>query len=226
MKRILWILAAIAVSTGVYFTIRYGLRPKAIPVLNATQFSGLEEIGGVLYKRLRNDIRTERVIVLGSFSKEDDPIWKGLIQAAQADGERTIEFLERDTEGDALLKVKESLKAGQLVIVEGSTSDVSHLVEGSLSKRLEKVVGTPVLSISTLGLVISTEDYEGIQSRCLDATEQKSGMVKLECAAQKVARKNLKKKLAPERIWAVMERHGLKEYLLFVHRPTSPVNGN
>lgn len=226
MKRTLWIIAAIAVSTGVYFTIRYGLRPKAIPVLNATQFAELEDIGVTLYKRLRNDIRAGRVIVLGSFSKDDDPIWQGLIKAAQADGERTIGFADRDTEGDALLKVKESLKSGQLVIVEGSTSDVSHLVEGSLSKRLEGVVGTPVLAISTLGFVVKAEDYEGLQSRCLDATEQKSGMAKLECAAQKVARKNLKKKLAPEKMWAVMERHGLKEYLLFVHRPSPAATGN
>jgi hypothetical protein len=164
------------------------------------------------------------VILLGSTpgTADDALMWKGLIKAAQADGERTIEYADRAVEGDALLKVKDSLKAGQLVIVEGPTPDVSHLVEGSLSKRLEKIVGTPVLAISTLGLVVDPENYEALQSKCVEATEIKSSLLRLDCAAQKVARKNLKKKLAPDKIWAVMERHGLKEYLLFIHRPASP----
>ena len=59
MKRWIWFLVSIFISTGVYFTLRYGLRPKPIPVLNATEFNEAQQIGAVVYKRLRQEIRGE-----------------------------------------------------------------------------------------------------------------------------------------------------------------------
>lgn len=220
MQRWIWVIVAVSVSTAVYFTIRYGLRPKAIPVMGATQFQELEQIGIVIYKRLRIEIRGERLIVLGSNAPEDAGVWQGLVRAAQSDGERTIVFADAENDREGLEgKVRAGMKSGQLVVVQGKTTDASHLVEGNLPKRLEKVAGHPVFAISTVPLVVTVDEYEGLQSKCLEATEQSSPHRKLECAAQKIARKYLKKKLAPEKIWAAMEQHGMKEYLLFIHRP-------
>ncbi len=220
MQRWIWVIVAVCVSTAVYFTIRYGLRPKAIPVMGATEFQDLEQIGYVLYKRLRIDIRNERLIVLGVNAPEDASVWQGLVSAAQSDGERAVAFADPEKDGPSFEdKVRAGIKSGQLVVVLGKTSDVSHLVEGNLPKRLEKVVGHPVFAISTVPFVVNPEDYEGLQSKCLEATEQAAPLRKLECAAQKISRKNLKKKLSPKKIWAAMEQHGMKEYLLFIHRP-------
>src|SRR4051812_29815498 len=84
IKRWVWILVSIFISTGVYFTIRYGLRPKAIPVLNATEFAEVPQIGAVIYKRLRQEIRTEQLLLLGSTPElagyED--LWVGLLKSA------------------------------------------------------------------------------------------------------------------------------------------------
>lgn len=222
MKRWIWIVIAIGASTAIYFTIRYGLRPKPIPVMNATKFDRSEQIGIVIYKRLRQIVRAERVVLLGSSAGADDDqnVWQGFLKAAVADGEKLAIFNPQDVDGLVFIdKIKADIAAKSLVVVQGLTPDVSHLVAGSLSKKLEKVVGHPVLSLGSLPFIVRAEDYGDLQSQCLDAIENQTPVQRLDCAAQKVARKNLKKKLDPQQIWAVMERHGLKEYLLFIHRP-------
>lgn len=239
MKRWIWFIVAALVSTGVYFTIRYGLRPKPIPVMNPTEFANLEQIGVVIYKRLRPDIRSERLVILGSTQDipQDEQLWSGFLKAALADKEKmvlfmregvpamtqapeleSISFSDADIQsGEFLNKVKERIKSGQLIVVHGFTREVSHLVDGSLSRQLEKVAKHPVLSLSSMRFALKQEDRDSLQTQCL-ATES-TGETRLACAGQKVARKYVRKNLDPSKIWGVMERHGLKEYLVFVNTP-------
>ncbi|MBX3020754.1 MAG: hypothetical protein KF799_03695 [Bdellovibrionales bacterium] len=239
MQRWIWFLVAALVSTGVYFTIRYGLRPKPIPVMNPTQFTDLEQIGVVIYKRLRHDIRAERLVVLGTTSDmpQDSKLWTGFFKAAAADKEKIVFFPRKDIaqvpeienleiipfdeasvqNGQFFKLIQERMKAGQLIIVHGLTNEVSHLINGSLSRQLDRVVQHPVLSISSLRFALKQEDRDSLQTLCLDTNP--TGENKLACAGQKVARKYLRKNLDAAKIWAVMERHGLKEYLVFVNTP-------
>lgn len=220
LKRWPWVILVVIISSGVYFTIRYGLRPKPIPVINPTEFSSNREIGIVVYKRLRQEIRAERVILLGSRTQGDSEIWQGLLDAAVADHERVVRFAEGDVTDQTFAKsVGDQVKAGQLAVVMGPTEKVSHLVDGSMSKLLDRAVEHPVLAISTMDLAVNPEEYDQVQTECLSDQSDRSSMQRLHCAAQRVARKFLKRRLAPEKVWAVMERHGLKEYLLFVHHP-------
>ncbi|MGE4130192.1 MAG: hypothetical protein AB7F86_01065 [Bdellovibrionales bacterium] len=242
MTRWLWILVAIAVSTSVYFTIRYGLRPKPIPVLNPTKFENLQQIGIVIYNRLRQNIRAERIVLLGSSEdvKNYTEVWTGLIEAARADKENIVLVVregmaplpkfpgvETLTFNDQLIssselftEVTKRLKRKQLVILHGWTRETTHLVADSLSQRLDPVIHQPLLAISTMRLAVDQAEVDDLQPQCLDASPGANEYQKLLCASFKVARKFLKKHLDPEKIWGVMERHGLKEYLVFVHQPS------
>jgi hypothetical protein len=206
-----------------YFTVRYGLRPKPIPVMNPTQFENPEQIGVVVYKRLRQNVRADRVIVLGASPgmEEDNLIWLGFEKAASADRETVMVMpLKEVTDREAFFaKIQEAVKARKLVLLTGLTTEVSHLVPNSFTKELEEHRKHPILSISIQRLAVTTPEYDDVQTQCLDATKEETGYQRLECAAQRVARKYLKRKLEPNLLWGVMERHGLKEYLLFVHRP-------
>jgi hypothetical protein len=239
MKRWIWVIAAVIISTGVYFTIRYGLRPKPIPVLDPTQFSEVEQVGVVVYKRLRHDIRAERIVVLGTSQDipEDYKIWSGFLKAAAFDKEKVVflphagiptvsdapawETLPYDDaavqSGDLANRVKERIKAGQLIVIHDRTKEVSHLVSGSISRQMEKIAQHPVLAISSLKFALKQEEKEALQTQCLN--EGEAGEARLACAAQRVARKYQRKAFDPSKIWAVMERHGLKEYLVFVNVP-------
>ncbi len=241
IHRWIWILIAIAVSTTVYFTIRYGLRPKPIPVMNPTSFERLEQIGIVTYKRLRQNIRSERVVLLGLSSDVpgNSEVWLGLLRAAAADKEKVVVFPSRadfqigmentfewvpyseeaDNSGQLLELAHERMKGGHLVVILGSSNEVSHLVAGSLSQKLDRLVGHPVLSISTLPLSLDESEIRLAETECLEPSSEGNPLRRLHCAAIRSGRKFLKKKLDPEKVWAVLERHGLKEYLLFIHQP-------
>ncbi len=241
MSRWLWIFTAVVISTGVYFTIRYGLRPKPIPVMNPTQFQELKQIGTVLYKRLNQNIRAERIVLLGSNEdvKEYEQVWAGLIESAVADKEKivffvregmkpintpgadVVTFTEAQAQNDELFKeIGKRLQRKQLVVVHAWTSEITHFVKGSISQRIDPVIRHPVLSISTLRFALQNAEIDDLQPQCLAAPEEgKEGIQRLSCAAFKVARKFLKKNLDPSQIWAVAERHGLKEYLVFIHQP-------
>jgi len=241
MSRWFWILLAVLISTGVYFTIRYGLRPKAVPVLNPTEFQNVKQIGVVLYKRLHQNIRAERIVVLGSSNdvKDYDQVWAGLAESALADKEKLVFFVREGMKAqpaqegaDVVTFTEEQLRSGtlfqemkarlqrkQLVIVHAWTPEVTHLVKDSVSQRLDRVVGHPVLSLSTLRFAVDEAAAGDLQPQCLDASPGADDQHKLSCAAYKVARKFLKKRLDTAKIWAVAERHGLKEFLVFIHQP-------
>lgn len=239
-SRWVWIIISVGISTSVYFTIRYGLRPKPIPVLNPTEFSELRQIGVVIYKRLHQNIRAERLVVLGSSDsvKNYEQIWLGLEESVLADKEKLVVFARdglkvvpppntevitfKDDDvisGELFKNVAARLQRKQLVAVHARTDEVTHLVENSLSRKFDPVVHHPVLALSSLAFAIDEAGINDLQPQCLDATAETEGLKKLQCAAYKVARKFLKKRLAPDRIWAVVERHGLKEYLVFIHQP-------
>lgn len=239
MSRWLGIFLAVVISTGVYFTIRYGLRPKPIPVLNPTEFQELKQIGVTIYKRLHQNIRAERVVLLGSSEdiKDYDQVWAGLVESAIADKEKLVYFVREgmkvaaDKTGAEVVKFTESqaqsgevfqevskrLQRKQLVVFHAWTPEVTHLVKGSISQRIDRVIGHPVLSISSLRFAVQGAEIDSLQPQCLDATAESVKL--LSCAAYKVARKFLKKQLNQASIWAVAERHGLKEYLVFIHQP-------
>lgn len=240
MKRWLWVFLSILISTGFYFTIRYGLRPKPIPVLNATEFAEAPQIGAVIYKGLRQEIRFEGVLLLGSTSElqEYEEIWTGLLKTAAADqvqisalfqheelkvpqmhGEwETIMFNNQMIQSGKLLSlVKARIEAGKLVVIHAPSLVVSHLINDSLSRQLDQELKRPVLALSTLSLSLKPEEQNSLQVQCLSAGENDNSM-RIECAKARVGKILLKKKMTEGKIWAVMERHGLKEYLIFVHR--------
>ena len=239
MKRLFWIVVAISISTGIYYTIRYGLRPKPIPVMNPTDFKRLEQVGIVAYKRLRTEVRAERVVLLGSSIEvpQDFRVWGGFVKAALADQEKLV-FFERTqlpvepvnqnyeiiTYDDAAVasgalveQVKEQVKKGPLVMIHGLTRETSHLVENSLARRLETTVQHPVLSLSILRFAITAAERESLQPPCLPPGADITGQGRLGCAAMKVARQYQRRALDANSIWSVIERHGLKEYLVFIH---------
>ena len=241
MKRWLWFFSALLISTGVYFTIRYGLRPKPIPVLNPTLFENPQQIGAVIYKRLRQEILTERILLLGS-----DPqllgyqeVWTGLLKTALADDVKIDVFYQRENleapesvgrwesipfnlsmigTVEFIAQVSARMNAGHLVVIHALTSEVSHLMQDSLSRGFDKAIQHPVLALSTIALTLQPGEQERLQSKCLGPASEPDGLSRMECAEARVTKTLMKKKPLPGNIWAVMERHGLKEYLVFVHR--------
>ena len=235
MMRWLWFFFSIFISTGVYFTIRYGLRPKPIPVMNATEFEQAPQIGAVIYRRLGDEIRSEHVLVLGSDMTLADSgeVWTGLLKTARADHVEVPVIFQREglnsidsggvpiipyneqmvISGELVSLIKAKIQPGQLVIVHATTDEASHLHAESLSRSLDKELERPVLAFSTVNASLSAEEQERLITQCYDSHKEAAG--RIDCSQVRESKLLSKKKSG--KIWAVMERHGLKEYLVFIH---------
>ena len=208
--------------------------------MNATEFEGAQQIGAVVYKRLRQEIRGERILLLGSAPDLPlyEEVWTGLLKTALADQIKIDVFFQREglrppeptgawnqvifnqemiQSGQFVRAVTEHMQAGHLVLIHSLSEEVSHLSKDSLSRQLDLAAHHPVLAISTLALSLSPGEENILQTRCLESMEATGG-ARLGCAEARVAKTLSKKKLTPGKLWAVMERHGLKEYLIFIHR--------
>lgn len=242
MKRIVWIVIAVVSSVGVYFTIRYGLRPKPIPILNPTHFENPEQIGAVIYRRLRQNLRSERLLVIGSKKDlaQSAEIWNGFLKTAMADKMKidqfyqwpnlalptsasqlqTVYLQEADLANEDLLKnIHQSIQRGSVVIVHVPTEEATHLVKGSLTRKLEQLPNIPVFSISIVPWSINAEGTKALAEECTQPDSPDRLDLQLQCAVYRLSRKFLRKKLDPSKSWAAAERHGLKEYLLFINSP-------
>lgn len=235
----LWVVLALVISSSIYLSIRYGLRPKPIPIMKPTSFSSLEEMGVVTYRRLRQQIRSEKVLVLGVelSDPEGQNLWVGLMKAAVADkvtiqdvfvdsriessiffqGFKTTSFV-----ADAPQDLKDTLIKGRrrngLVIVLASNQDSSHLRKDSLTKILEKSPLGPIMSLSQMPLILNKEILEEKSESCADL-DMSDFLSRSECVVYRFSKQHLRRKLSPEKLYGGVERYGLKEYLIFIHRP-------
>jgi len=235
MQRWLWFFFSILISTSVYFTIRYGLRPKPIPVINATEFEQPPQIGAVIYRGLREEVRSEHVLLLGSDMNLADSgqVWTGFLKTALADHVEIPVIFQREgvspiegegiqivpyseqmvTSGELIKQIKSRVQPGQLVIIHGTTDEMSHLHAESLSRTLDKELERPVLALSTVNATLTSEEQERLLKECYASHAEAAA--RIDCSQVRESRMLSKKKSG--KIWAAVERHGLKEYLVFVH---------
>lgn len=239
MPKWFWVLLAVVVSSGIYFSIRYGLRPKPIPLMKPNHFSTLEELGVVSSRRLFQQIRSEKVLVLGHDPRLSNSleVWQGLIKGA-VDSKVKIrkiyylgieelpafyrtfqtEAVDLSRLGEIQKELIQSRRRGGLVVFLMPTNQASHLRKDSITKKLEASVLGPIFSLSQRKLILDQQELEEASSSCtdLDADDFES---RLQCIEFKYAKSQSRKKLDGNKILGAIERYGLKEYLLLVHLP-------
>lgn len=238
----MWVALALAVSSGIYFSIRFGLRPKPIPMLNPTVFERADQIGVVAYKALRPSLRQERVLVLGStpLISGYPEIWDGFLRAAIADGVKIDSVFERADLNlpDALKNlpihsvsvadlaspefidaVKNTYQRGEMSVIQLLNLEATHLIAGTVTRRLSELPELPVVSVSLMPLAVNQEDFDKLEPHCVDPRNNNVGEARLWCEASRISRIYLRKHLTAEKWVAAIERHGFKEYLLFVSGP-------
>lgn len=241
MPKWFWVLLAIVISSGIYLSIRYGLRPKPIPLMKPNHFSSLEELGVVSSRRLFQQIRSEKVLVLGHDPRLSDSlmVWQGLLKGA-IDSKvkiRKIYYLGIEelpsyfrafrTEAVDLSRLAEiqkeliqSRRRHGLVVFLMPTDQTSHLRKDSVTKKLEASVLGPIFSLSQRRLILDPRELEEASSACteLDSDDFES---RLKCIEFKYAKSQSRKKLDEDKLLGAIERYGLKEYLLLIHFPQS-----
>lgn len=228
----IWIPLAVLLSFAVYFVLKWGLKPKPIAQINPTRFEEPEQIGAVVYRRLRAVLRQEKLLVIGSASwiNDSDKIWNGFIAAAREDGVQIARLYQEESvrpvkEFKGLpvapldgAKFDRDRDGSKLVVLHTTSLRSSHSDKNSLTRQLEQELKRPWPSITLLSLAVTGEEIEALEPPCPIAQIQ-SEPHSLGCSSARISRKFLRRRYDPTALWAAMERHGLKDYLLFVHNP-------
>lgn len=240
MQKWLWLLASCLVVAGLLLSFKYGMGPKPIPQINSSAFEEPEQIGAVAYRRLRQVIRESGVIILGSspFLQNSDRIWTGFIRTAQADGVKFLGLVEQEglnpilkisplfgkfkavdlrqsTEIEALNEAKPMAP----LILHLASASSAHLVNPDELLAFRGQVSSPVTAISLTSYVVARDQLEQVLPPCPEGATQPAGQEWVSCAAVRVSKKFFRKNISKEKLSAVMEQVGQRDYLLYVHEP-------
>lgn len=179
-------------------------------------------------------------MVLGSapWIRDYDRIWNGFLAAARADKWKievlyedpslkpikSFEGLKRQTLSwpevtpKLASEIKTHLQFGRLVVIHTTFNHSSYRNEDSLTSELERALKRPWTALSMLSFAVDEAELEQIQPPCTDQVAPATRGEYVACAAAKISRRNLRKKLDPAKNWLASERHGLGDYFIFVHQ--------
>ncbi len=245
---IVWVIMAVMVSFGLYYGIKWGLKPKPIPVMNPSKFESLEQVGAVVYRRLRQALRQEKIVVIGSapWLREYDRLWNGFVAAARED-KWQIQVIFEDpslrpikefsdlsrrplswpTPAPEMIEdLKKSVQYGHLILVHTTFNHSGHRGQNSLVKELETAFKRPLMAFTMMSLATTAEELDAIQPPCENETAPSNTREYGPCAAAKMSRRYLRKHLDPLSFWAAVDRHGLKDYFIYVHEPAVNISAD
>lgn len=243
MPRWLWFLLTLIISSGIYLSVRYGLRPKPIAMINPTVIGQPVEMGALVYRRIYEAIRTEKILFFGySDVKIFSSPFVGFIKSARAHGmvfKTIIEVSDSKrpnelattlalelatnwitvTPEDLLQTLKEQITKNQVVVVVVPVEQATHLERSGLIKQMEAELKSPIVAINFLPFYVTENQLEQQNIDCSKSKEEMNAKEKLDCASMKISRKFLRKKLDELKYYVALEWHGLKEYLAYLHSP-------
>ena len=215
--------AALFVTLGVLFVMNYGINPRPIRVLNATEFDRPEEIGAVLFRRFYQEVRGSQLVVVGSspFHRSYSLVWRSFLAVAKAnrvefDAVYTLEGL-RSISSESLsydeYEIQERLQRGEKVLIQVASTD--DLLEKYTDKYPQ------ALFIFQSGFAVTEEGLNNILPPCRD---DDSSSFQMSCKAQVASRRYLRRPKSKEHYVAALERHSVAKYLLFIYEPEVSLN--
>lgn len=247
MKRVASIIPAliiaVALAFGIFYSIDLLLKPKPIPKLKPTSFEEADQIGAVVYWSLKRELRPASLVILGSspWVQDYEKIWSGFMLTAYSDknfpkviyqdpvlkAPTAIKGLEVRQLPSALAdaEIERSPKEGELHFVHTVFSESSTFFENSYFGGIQAAENKDIISLTLVPLVVNEEELTKAYPSCPIEEVAETDLEQLGCILKRASKKYFRKKLDPNKIWAVMEQHGRNEYLLFVHEPNSSYSG-
>lgn len=245
MKIVLTLLAlAIGLSVAAVYTL--GIRPRPIAEIDPSVVQSPERIGQVVHQYALPKIKTEKVVVVGVDPSVPDyaAIWDGFVAEARAKNEAyttaliqtglnakgfsglKTEEMDFSRQFDQLVeRIKQSPQNERLFIFGMDLISAHRLGADAYIQRLENALQTKLYSFTLLPYAVSKAGLDRFDFGC-DSEGRKEffGPHYLDCASLAVSKKFFKKKKKDDERVMVLERHGVTDYLVFVHTPKASPN--
>ncbi|MEO0335213.1 MAG: hypothetical protein AAF202_02395 [Pseudomonadota bacterium] len=231
--KLLIVVGLLVVSASLYLSVRYGVAPRAIPLIKPTEVESIQAAGVLAYRRMRQDLRASSLLVTGSLPliPNYEQFWQGFHLAANADNAKYVEvfyslglklfpeagLVETQETQDLYFKDLDSLrKQGRSLIYTHSLLS-SHFVQEGLSQQLEQSK-TKAMVITLHPFLVTREQVKAKNNKCEAMQESASVIYKLDCIAEKVSRLHFKKKLDPSKNYVALFRYGQQDYVAFYYQ--------
>ncbi|WP_347357348.1 hypothetical protein [Bdellovibrio sp.] len=243
MKYLYWVGAVAVVALGVFFSMNFQIQERSIPKIKFSQVDIPEKLGKGVYERLRLEIKSSPVVLLGVTPNqiEDLELWRGFMEANQEQGSKydvivvdpQLPFVELfasnmrldiQNEMDRFVEgIKNAQAQGLRVAAIVPYIYSSQLVKKGPAQRLKEEFKIDVASFSVMKFPVTREQEEGFQPLCeLDAGRDLAGTGHLGCMVREIARKTYRKKFEENKYSGMMEQSGGKDYIILLNRNASP----
>ncbi len=183
-------------------------------VLNPTNFDSSRQVGAVIFRRFWQELHKERLIIIGShpFLREYDNVWRGFISVAKENDVYFSRVFAQENLRE-LIAGAEALKWEDVQIALASPGYVLvHVIatEEMLQQVRERTMGGFVIFQSLLPVTDAEKNV--LQSECKPDVP-----TLMACRALKSLNVGKKKKFDPNKLTVIIEKHGAREHLLYIH---------
>jgi hypothetical protein len=220
----IFITAGAVVLLSLFLTVRYGIGPRPIPLIKPTAVESIESAGVLVYRRMRQDVRSQQFILAGGLPlfAHFERFWQGFFLGAQNDGAPFAKIVT--TKGMPLFQeasvvkneVVENPKANSTekdrVLYYLPSTETSHLNANSFSKRLDEQRQSKV-SITLHPFLITKQQNLNLGISCDEPDA--SFLRQLDCLAVRVSQQTYRKKLDPQKNYVALYRFGRSDYIAF-----------
>ncbi|MCB0393928.1 MAG: hypothetical protein KDD25_05185, partial [Bdellovibrionales bacterium] len=116
MKNLYWVFIAIVILLGAYASIKFGLEPKAVPVVKPSNFEDPQKIGEVIHRQLFQKMDEYSIVAIG---QESIPLTESVVEGLVRENEFGKPF-------DQIVSVGEEFKNSKIpvVVTKRETSDL------------------------------------------------------------------------------------------------------
>ncbi|MCM2282286.1 MAG: hypothetical protein NDI61_10625 [Bdellovibrionaceae bacterium] len=248
MKKIYLVGIVFILLVGIALVLRFGVGPRPIGMIKPSFFDHPQEIGAVTYRRLYDPLGRQNLVAVGVSPDipEHRAVVEGFLLTAAAEkrpievvfqeeqlppiavppGTQVVTFRFNDREDVIAERIREFTSAGKRVLLYSANILTSHLVKGNTIHRFEQAWGQPVYSISMVGISVRRDHQVKLDPPCVGSERDGQGTASLGCAAMAKGRTLFRKKLDNSRLIALMDQHGVADFVLFVSiPPTRPGQG-
>jgi hypothetical protein len=222
-----WIISIISVifAIGALMRVFHGeVEIQPLKVLNPTNFTRPEEIGAVTFRRFWQELNAEKLVIVASspFLHDYDRVWQGFIAVAK---ENHVEF-DSIFEQEGLRKLSSTSQPLNWEKVQFAEINAKHVLvhviatDDMWNEVAARTTGGFVIFQSVLP--VTANEVEMMTASCHAEDKKK---FQLACKAMQTLTEGKRKKFDHSKISAVIEKHGLREHILFIHEAvTESVN--
>lgn len=244
MKKSTWayiLVASAVVIGGVYFAIRFGLKPKPIPKISWSHFVSPEDYGSNIYKRLRLEIQSQNLVFLGVLPERESHyhVWNGFLNSLESEYKyehlivdaslphkkllpftEEISLLENNT--TIVSTIKDIIATKKKVAIVLPTVFMSYLVKDNFYSYLTRSIYDPEqemkfnvdwMTFSLSSFPLNHDQEKTLDIPCDTEVKDKDGSGALGCMILLKAKTLYRKKRIEGKIPAVLDQIGTKEYL-------------